>query len=82
MKELMVTILTADASLYEGPADAAFLPGAVSPFEVLPGHAPLISVLEPGPVRLIRSGKEVFSVCVRSGVARVIGDAVSVCVEL
>lgn len=82
MKTLTATILTADACLYDGPAAAAFLPGLVSPFEVLPGHAPLISVLEPGAVRLVLDGKDAFSVRIRSGVARVSGDKVTVCVEI
>lgn len=82
MKELTVKILTADSCLYDGPAEAAFLPGMASPFEVLPGHAPILSVLEPGRVRLVSGGKDVFSACVRSGVARVSADVVTVCVEI
>ena len=32
-------------------AAAVFLPGSAAPFEVLPGHAPIISTLEAGTVR-------------------------------
>lgn len=81
-KSLKVKILTADTCLYEGPADAAFLPGTVSPFEVLPGHAAFISTLGKGPLRLVLDGNEVFATTVSAGVARVLDDNITVCAEI
>ena len=46
-KTLMVTVISPEETLYSGAAEAVFLPGGVAPFEVLPGHAPIISTLRP-----------------------------------
>ena len=51
-KTLTIRILTPEGTLYEGAANAVFLPGSVSPFEVLPGHAPIISALSAGDIRV------------------------------
>jgi len=81
-KALTVNVLTPEGSLYEGAADAVFLPGSVSPFEVLPGHAPIISALEQGELRVVSGGETVLSRTLRSGVVRVIENTISVCAEL
>jgi len=81
-KSLTVKILTADSCLYDGQADAVFLPGTVSPFEVLPGHAAFISTLGKGLLRVVLDGNEAFSSMVSTGVARVLDDCITVCAEV
>lgn len=65
----------------EEEADAVFLPGTVSPFEVLPGHAPIISTLDGGDVRWRTGGRE-ETLKVKRGFVKVGHDTVSVCVEV
>ena len=62
-------------------ASAVFLPGSVAPFEVLPGHAPLISTLEAGELRW-RGADGEESLSVRGGVVRVEADHIEICVEV
>ena len=62
-------------------ADAVFLPGSSAPFEVLPGHAPLISTLEAGTLRW-RSGGNEETLAIRSGAVRVANDIIDVCAEV
>ena len=50
-------LLTPEGTLFEGTARAVFLPGAVSPFEVLPGHGAIISALGAGPVRVVSAAR-------------------------
>lgn len=57
-----------------------FLPGAAGSFEVLKGHAPLISTLAPGTVRW-RGADGEHSLPVSSGVVRVLDDEIMVCME-
>ena len=57
------------------------LPGIVSPFTVLPGHAPLITALEEGTVRYVEDGTE-KGLRIREGFVRVGNDQVTVCAEL
>ena len=79
-KTLTIRILTPEGTLHEGSADAVFLPGAVSPFEVLPGHGAIISALSAGPVRVVSGGQE-QRFDVRGGVARVLDNVITVCAE-
>jgi len=83
-KILSVQILVPEGSLFEGTAEAVFLPGAVSPFEVLPGHAAIISALAAGEIRIVGAGgpdaKE-LRFPIRGGVARVRENRITVCAE-
>jgi len=74
---LTVRILTPEGTLYEGAAEAVFLPGMKSAFEILPGHAPLISTLDGGEITLRPERR--FSI--RYGVVKVKDNVVTLCVE-
>lgn len=76
---MKVIIVSPERTLYEGEADGVKLPGTKGRFEVLQGHAPLISTLKEGTVECV--GKEPFSVAVTGGFVEVAQDVVSVCVE-
>ena len=77
---LTIRILTPEGTLHEGAADAVFLPGAVSPFEVLPGHAPIISALSAGVIR-VENGNQEEQIPVGGGVVRVLDNVITVCAE-
>lgn len=77
---MKVTVVSPEKTLYEGEAEGVKLPGAKGRFEVLHGHAPLISTLTAGTVEC--QGKEAFSVEVSGGFVEVARDVISVCVEL
>ena len=81
MKEKMLTIriLTPEGTLHEGAATAVFLPGAVSPFEVLPDHAPIISALSAGEIRVVDGQEQRFAI--RGGVVKVKDNEIIACVE-
>ena len=78
-KVLTIRILTPEGTLFEGTAQAVFLPGLVSPFEVLPGHAPIISALSAGDIRVVAPEERRFAV--RSGVVKVRDNEIIACVE-
>lgn len=62
-------------------AEAVFLPGALGEFEILEGHAPIISTLVEGEVRW-RAGGNVGSQRVRGGIASVGRGEMQICVEV
>ena len=45
---LVVDILTPEASVFSGEVVSVTLPGLDGAFQVLPNHAPIISALKPG----------------------------------
>ena len=79
-KTLTIRILTPEGTLHEGAATAVFLPGAVSPFEVLPDHAPIISALSTGEIRVVNGGQE-QRFALRGGVVKVRDNEIVACVE-
>lgn len=76
---LTIRILTPEGTLHEGVATAVFLPGSVSPFEVLPGHAPIISALSAGDIRVVDGQERHFAI--RGGVVKVRNNEITVCAE-
>ena len=79
-KPLTIRILTPEGTLFEGTATAVFLPGAVSPFEVLPGHGAIISALSAGVVR-VENGNQEERFELSGGVVRVLDNVITVCAE-
>lgn len=78
---LKLNILTPEWGREE-TVQAVFLPGALCPFEVLPGHAPIVSTLSAGTVRWRLTDGTEDSVAIRGGVARVLKDVVELCIEV
>jgi F-type H+-transporting ATPase subunit epsilon len=55
---LTIKIITPDETLFEGQAETVFLPGAKGRFQILDNHAPLVSNLAKGEIKLTSSGEE------------------------
>lgn len=47
-----VDIVSAEASIFSGPAEFVALPGEAGELGILPGHTPLLTRIKPGAVRL------------------------------
>lgn len=58
---MYLEIITPDSKLYTGEIKLIQVPGSKGSFEVLRNHAPIISSLDKGNIRIIESsGKEVI----------------------
>lgn len=79
-KAFTLRILTPEGTAFEGPVEAAFLPGSAGRFEVLPGHAPIVSTLERGEIRWRAAGAE-SSIAIRSGALMLKDKTLTVCAE-
>lgn len=77
---MTLEILTPDKTVYTGEVTSVTVPGAAGSFEVLKGHAPIISTLEDGKV-VIRSGKDSQSMFIKGGVIEVVDDKIIVLAE-
>jgi len=55
-----VQIITPDKSLYDGKADLVTVPGTSGSIGILNNHAPLVSSLSKGEVKIVLGNKEEF----------------------
>ncbi|MFD3000794.1 ATP synthase F1 subunit epsilon [Pontibacter toksunensis] len=77
---MYLEIITPDKKVFAGEVEAAKFPGTNGSFEVLDLHAPLISTLESGQVRITTStGQEFFTV--DGGVVEVLNNKIIVLAE-
>lgn len=81
MKGIKLEILAPGNVLVSEMVDSVRLPGKGGSFEVLQGHAPIISSLGPGEI-IYAAGGEKKSLGISSGFVQVRGDEVSACVEV
>ncbi len=65
-----VRIIKPDATLYEGPATLIQLPGTGGLFEILENHAPIISSLAAGQIRLQEEGAKEHVFNIKAGVVK------------
>ncbi len=70
-------IVSQDRTVFQGDVDMVVLPGAAGEMGVLPHHAPVLTTLKYGVVKVRRSGKEEIY-AVSGGVAEVQPDIVTV----
>jgi len=74
-------IVTQDKSLYEGQADLVLAPGTEGELGILPNHAPLLTTLEMGVIRIKHEGEEqVFTIT--GGILEVRPEIVTVLADL
>lgn len=80
---IRLEIMSPEGLLYScDNATAVFLPGRLFPFEVLAGHAPIISSLRKGEVRCVLEDGTSHAVDIESGFVEVKNDVVNVCAEV
>lgn len=73
-------IVTPDRTIFKGEADLVQLPGIDGFFEILNNHAPLISVLKSGIIKVKKNKEEDFYE-VKAGVVEVLNNRVLVLAE-
>jgi len=73
-----VEILTPEKKLYSGEADLVKVPGTKGSFEILKKHAPLISTLEKGQIRIIDKNDQPVHFDISCGVVEVHKNVVTI----
>ena len=66
-----VEVITPDKRLYTGEATLVKLPGISGSFEILKNHAPIISILNEGDVKIISSNEEIVHIGITGGMVEV-----------
>ncbi len=78
---LQVEIYTPVKTVFKGEATAVQMPGISGLFEVLQGHAPLISALSNGNVRVTDANGTATNYSIDSGFVEVLNNHISILVE-
>jgi F-type H+-transporting ATPase subunit epsilon len=75
-----IEILTPDKKLYSGKIKLVKLPGSMGSFEILKNHAPIISTLEKGQIKIIDMNNEVEFFDISEGVVETTNDKIVILV--
>ncbi len=79
---MKIEILTPEKKLFSGEAYGVQMPGLTGSFEVLEKHAPLISALKAGTVKVLRDKQQdLAKFSIDGGFVEVINNQVTVLVE-
>ena len=78
MDSIQVDIVSAEGEIFTGPATMVFLPATEGDIGVAPRHAPLLTLLKPGEVRVKTAEGEEHSFYVGGGVLEVQPQRVTV----
>src|SRR5512134_2585880 len=73
-----VDVVSAEASIFSGEAEFVVLPGEMGELGIYPRHAPLITRIKPGAVRIQKPGGEEELVFVAGGILEVQPKVVTV----
>jgi F-type H+-transporting ATPase subunit epsilon len=81
MATLRLEIVTPEAKTYSEDVDMVTIPGIEGELGILPMHAPLMTALKPGELRIKRGGQEIF-LATGGGFAEVTQDHVSILTDM
>ena len=79
--QLHFSLVSPARELFSGPVDHVIAPGAEGEFGVLPNHAPFMTTLKNGLVRVLRSGESDMRIFVRGGFADVTPAGLTILAE-
>ncbi len=75
-------VLTPEKELFCGEVNSVKVPGTKGQFEILKGHAPIVSSLSSGVVRIVDAAGQKSEIAVEKGFVEVLRDEVSVLVQV
>jgi len=81
MATLRLEIVTPEAKTYSEDVDSVVIPGTDGEMGVLPQHAPLLTSLKPGELRVMKDGQEI-RLAVGEGFAEITHTSVNVLTDM
>ena len=79
---MKLEIITPDKKLFTGEVDSLTVPGSKGTFTVLHNHAPIISTLEKGIIKMDAVGKGITEIPIAGGVIEVRRNEIIVLADL
>ena len=77
MADMKLEIVTAERVVYSEDVSVLVAPGAGGELGILPSHAPLLTTLSPGEIKVTKDGEDTF-MAVSGGFLEVIGNRVTI----
>jgi F-type H+-transporting ATPase subunit epsilon len=81
MATLRLEIVTPETTAFSEDVEMVTLPGSEGELGVFPNHVPLLTILKPGELRLVRNGRA-SSLAVGEGFIEITADRVSVLTDV
>ncbi len=81
MKTFDLEIVTPEASVFSGSVQSVQVPGTMGSFQVLVNHAPIISTLGNGKVKVVKEDGEELEYHTQDGVVEVLNNKAIILVE-
>ena len=78
---MTLEILTPEQKVFSGEVYGVQLPGITGLFEVLDKHAPLVSALKAGKLKILKDKTQTSSYTIKSGFVEVLNNKTTVLVE-
>jgi len=75
-----IVVLTPDKEVFQGEINSVKVPGVNGQFQILRGHAPLVSALVDGNVSIEKKGGEKLSFSIDKGFVEVLRNEISLLV--
>src|SRR5262245_32605425 len=79
-EKLNFALVSPEREVFHGDVDQVVVPGSEGEFGVLPNHAPVMSVIKPGAIKIINDGSE-RRIFVNGGFADVTPEGLTVLAE-
>ena len=78
---MLLEIITPDKRIYSGEVSLVQLPGTIGSFEILNNHAPIISTLEKGKIKVVEESGQILFFEVEGGIVENKDNKIIVLVE-
>jgi F-type H+-transporting ATPase subunit epsilon len=78
---MILEIITPDKKVYQGEVKLVKVPGSKGSFEVLKNHAPIISTLDKGKIKIIDNSDKTSYFDISGGVIEVKSDLIIILAE-
>lgn len=78
---MILEILTPEKKIFSGDVYGVLLPGITGLFEILDRHAPLVSALKKGNLKILKGKNSFENYTIQTGFVEVINNKVTVLVE-
>jgi F-type H+-transporting ATPase subunit epsilon len=76
-----LVVLSPDREIFAGSVKSVAVPGASGGFQILENHAPIVSALTKGEVRVVKSNGEKMTFQVEGGFVEMLNNEVSLLVS-